>query len=167
MDQQAIENRFTFHPASPQQTGFYERLREGGLKLATLINELCPDSHAKAGAVGAVDQAVIMAIASIARHSPPAAADVDQAAEVHPDVPIQPGQVWSDRDGDPWRVGSDRTLVFRGDRGCWREINDLWGPLTLIRDEHGVDHQAGPAGRLVLSEESGGTGRVLWSRTIR
>ncbi|MFJ2676408.1 hypothetical protein [Streptomyces sp. NPDC087525] len=64
-----LENRFTYHPPQPGQTERYEQIRAGGRALAQLLAELCPGSPELTRAINAVDDAVMLANAAIARHS--------------------------------------------------------------------------------------------------
>lgn len=66
-----LENRFTYHPPQPGQAERYEQIRAGGLALARLLAELCPSSPELTRAVNAVDEAVMLANAAIARHDQP------------------------------------------------------------------------------------------------
>ena len=67
-----LTNRFTYHPPEPGQPERYERVRAGGLALAELLVEMCPSSPELTRAVNAVDEAVMLANAAIARHPDPA-----------------------------------------------------------------------------------------------
>lgn len=62
-----LKTRFTYHPPSGSQPDRYTDIREGGLVLAALIDESCPDSREKSLALTSVDQAVMWANAAIAR----------------------------------------------------------------------------------------------------
>ncbi|MFJ9031088.1 hypothetical protein ACIRQP_21665 [Streptomyces sp. NPDC102274] len=63
-----LKNRFTYHPPQPGQPEKYEQIRAGGLALAQLLAELCPSSPELTRAINAVDDAVMLANAAIARH---------------------------------------------------------------------------------------------------
>ncbi|QXE36219.1 hypothetical protein KQY30_20190 [Streptomyces sp. GMY02] len=63
-----IEARFTYHPPQPGQVETYERIRAGGRAFAELLAELCPASPELTRAVNAVDDAVLLANAAVARH---------------------------------------------------------------------------------------------------
>jgi hypothetical protein len=63
-----LENRFTYHPPIGDQAVRYERLRAGGRQLAELFAVLCPSSPELTRAVNAVDEAVMLANAAVARH---------------------------------------------------------------------------------------------------
>lgn len=69
MDNKDLFNRFTYHPSSEGQPKKYEQLREKGLDLALLINELCPESREKSSAITKLEEVVFWANASIARNS--------------------------------------------------------------------------------------------------
>ncbi len=64
----SIPHRFTYHPPQPDQPERYERLRAGGREFAELLAELCPSSPELTRAVNAVDDAVMLGNAAIARH---------------------------------------------------------------------------------------------------
>ncbi|MFE2941047.1 hypothetical protein ACFXKG_18580 [Streptomyces sp. NPDC059255] len=63
-----LENRFTYHPPVGNQPERYEQIRAGALTFAELLAELCPSSPELTRAINAVDEAVMLANASIARH---------------------------------------------------------------------------------------------------
>ncbi|MFJ2174318.1 hypothetical protein ACIOHE_15570 [Streptomyces sp. NPDC087851] len=63
-----LENRFTYHPPVGDQAERYEQIRAGGRTFAELLAELCPSSPELTRAVNAVDDAVMLANAAIARH---------------------------------------------------------------------------------------------------
>lgn len=69
MDTQDIQNRFVFHPATPEQGEKYAQMRQKFLELAEYINETCPDSREKSVAITQLEQAQFWANASIARNS--------------------------------------------------------------------------------------------------
>lgn len=64
-----IPARFTYHPPHGDQAERYERLRGGAREFAELLAELCPSSPELTRAVNAVDDAVMLANAAIARHT--------------------------------------------------------------------------------------------------
>jgi hypothetical protein len=66
-----LRHRFGFHQASPEQAAVYERLRQAGLDFALLVVELTPVSPEQTRSVNAIDEAVMLAIAAIARNEPP------------------------------------------------------------------------------------------------
>lgn len=67
-----LENRFTFHPVqSQEQADKYAKIRGAALAFAELIDELAPDSREKTIAINSLDEAVMWANASIARHTVP------------------------------------------------------------------------------------------------
>lgn len=61
-----LANIFTYHKPFGDQPARYELLREAGGKLATLINELCPESREKSLALTYTQQVIMWANASIA-----------------------------------------------------------------------------------------------------
>lgn len=64
-----IENIFTHHPPKDGQVEKYQALREHAKSLATLINNACPESREKSLAITKIQEAVMMANASIAIHT--------------------------------------------------------------------------------------------------
>ena len=63
-----IDNDFTYHAPKPGQPEKYEVLRTQAKDLALKINELCPDSKEKDMAMCRLNEAVMWAVASIARN---------------------------------------------------------------------------------------------------
>jgi hypothetical protein len=63
-----IDNRFTYHAPSGDQSERYERIRAAGKTLALELEHLCPSSPELTRAVNAVDEAVMLANAAVARH---------------------------------------------------------------------------------------------------
>ncbi|MGF2618482.1 hypothetical protein FZC84_21185 [Rossellomorea vietnamensis] len=63
-----IENRFTFHPATPEKAEKYEGIRNEARQLAHILNELCPDGRELSIAMTKLDEVVMFANASIARN---------------------------------------------------------------------------------------------------
>jgi len=61
-----LENRFSYHPPKDDQAARYQNIRAGGLWLASMINELCPDSQEKSLAMTKLREVVMWANASIA-----------------------------------------------------------------------------------------------------
>lgn len=62
-----LENVFTYHPPTDVvQIATYQRVREGGLALARLIDESAPDGPEKALAIRKVQEAVMWTNAGIA-----------------------------------------------------------------------------------------------------
>lgn len=63
-----LENRFTYHPPKDGQPETYAAMRAIGLNFARTIEQACPDSREKSLAFTALEEAVMWANASIARH---------------------------------------------------------------------------------------------------
>jgi hypothetical protein len=63
-----LENRFTYHAPKGSQSERYATIRESARQFAELIAYLCPDSREKSLAMTNLEQAVMWANASIARH---------------------------------------------------------------------------------------------------
>lgn len=63
-----LENRFTYHAPKPGQPEQYQMIRDEALHLAMTIGGACPDSRERALALTKLEEAVMWANASIARH---------------------------------------------------------------------------------------------------
>ena len=63
-----IENNFTYHAPKEGQQVKYEKLREMGKDLATVIYGFCPGSREKSLALTKLEECVMWANASIARN---------------------------------------------------------------------------------------------------
>lgn len=63
-----IERRFTYHPPTPGQVPRYEGVRSAGKALALTLQDACPPSPELTRAINAVEEAVMLANAAIARH---------------------------------------------------------------------------------------------------
>lgn len=62
-----LANLFTYHPPSgPEQIATFQKVREGGLALARLIDECAPDGPEKTLAIRKVQEAVMWGNAGIA-----------------------------------------------------------------------------------------------------
>ena len=68
---EVIENRFTYHPPTPDQVEKYQALREAGMELAVLIDSMCPRSRETSVAMTKLDEVIMFANAAIARHDKP------------------------------------------------------------------------------------------------
>ncbi len=64
-----IKNDFKYHAPNPAQIALYEEIRAKGLELAILIYDSTPSSAEQTTAIRKVEEAVMWANASIARHS--------------------------------------------------------------------------------------------------
>lgn len=68
MDYEDLKDRFTYYPPTgPGEAGKYEDIRDLGLRMAELVDVLCPDSREKSLAITKLEESVFWAIASIAR----------------------------------------------------------------------------------------------------
>lgn len=65
--QQELDIRFTYHSPKPGQPQKYEQLRGTAKHLATMFQELCPDSRELSLAITKLEEAVFWANAAIAR----------------------------------------------------------------------------------------------------
>lgn len=68
MDFCELADRFTYHKPNEVQTQKYESIRGRGYNLANAIVELCPEGNDRDTALRKVQEAVMWANASIARH---------------------------------------------------------------------------------------------------
>jgi glycyl-tRNA synthetase beta subunit len=66
IEDQALQNMFTYHAPKGDQADRYQRIREIALVLARTINDCCPDSADKTAAIRKLREAVMTANASIA-----------------------------------------------------------------------------------------------------
>lgn len=62
-------NRFNYHQPTNRQEEFYTAIRKAAFSMASLINDLCPDSREKSLAMTKLEEAVMWANASIARRT--------------------------------------------------------------------------------------------------
>ena len=67
-DPAGLGNRFTYHPPRDGQPEVYEAIRAGGLSLAQLVSDSCPESREKSLALTKIEEAVMWANAAVARH---------------------------------------------------------------------------------------------------
>lgn len=63
-----IENHFTYHPPQGDQPARYAALREKAKEFTYMIQALCPDCRERDVASERIEEAVMWANASIARH---------------------------------------------------------------------------------------------------
>ena len=67
-DSDDLINRFTYHPPKNDQAQRYGAIRDAGLHFATFINAHTPPSREQSLALTHIEDAVMWANASIARH---------------------------------------------------------------------------------------------------
>lgn len=67
MDTKDIENRFMYHPPTPETQEKYEEIRRLCKELAHALNALCPESREKSLSITNLEQCQFWANASIAR----------------------------------------------------------------------------------------------------
>lgn len=63
-----IENNFKYHAPTEEQVGKYNAIREKAKELAHLIGKECPRARERSLAITKLEEAVMWANASIARH---------------------------------------------------------------------------------------------------
>ena len=63
-----IENNFMYHAPKNGQAEKYDQLRSKAKELAYLIDELCPNGREKALATTKLEESIMWANASVARH---------------------------------------------------------------------------------------------------
>jgi hypothetical protein len=68
IDADDLRNRFTYYSPKDGQPARYQQIRDAAHDLATLLNQQCPDSREKSLAITHLEDAVMWANASIARH---------------------------------------------------------------------------------------------------
>lgn len=66
MQQDLIDNWFTYHAPSADDLVAYDKLRNSAKEFAHAINDLCPDSADKTAAIRKLREATMTANASIA-----------------------------------------------------------------------------------------------------
>lgn len=69
MDNEDIDNRFTFHPATDEQAVTYGGIRSSARTMAHYLNGILPESREKSLAITHLEEVVYWANASIARHT--------------------------------------------------------------------------------------------------
>lgn len=69
MNNQELENRFTYHAPKEGQPKQYEEIRSQAKELAILFSYLCPESRELSLAYTKLEEAVFWANAAIARRS--------------------------------------------------------------------------------------------------
>ncbi|SPF51230.1 conserved hypothetical protein [Candidatus Desulfosporosinus infrequens] len=67
MDENELENRFTYHDPKDGQAQRFEEIRGMGKAFAEIILTLCPPSREQSLAITAIEEAVMWGNASIAR----------------------------------------------------------------------------------------------------
>ncbi len=65
---QQLQNRFNHHPPKGDQVQRYSAIRAKALEMATLIRDLTPCSPEQTRALNAIDEAMMIANAAIARN---------------------------------------------------------------------------------------------------
>ena len=61
-----IQNWFTYHPPTQEDVEYYREIRDAGMNLAKVIDEVCPPSADTSAAIRKVREAVMTANAAIA-----------------------------------------------------------------------------------------------------
>jgi len=67
LTKEELKNRFSYHDPNASTQPIYNMIRESCLNLATIIEELCPDSRERSVALTKLDEVMFWANASIAR----------------------------------------------------------------------------------------------------
>lgn len=67
IEQNDIDNRFTYHPPSETKATKHLMIRESGKTLTEIINEHVPDGREKSLAITKIEEAIFWANAGIAR----------------------------------------------------------------------------------------------------
>jgi hypothetical protein len=71
MTKEQLENIFTYHSPEGTQNDRYVQLREKAKELASMVNNLCPESREKSLAITSIQQSTMWANASIAINENP------------------------------------------------------------------------------------------------
>lgn len=66
-----FESRFTYQPPNPDTQPVFASIRDEGKRFAELISENCPDTREALKAIERVEEAIMWANASVARHGLP------------------------------------------------------------------------------------------------
>lgn len=72
LSDEALDNLFTYHPATDDQRQRYVSIRVGGKGLAKIMRDCCPPSAERTVAIRKVREAVMYANAAIACNEPDA-----------------------------------------------------------------------------------------------
>ena len=64
-----LDNRFTYHPPTDEQVDKYQQIRDHARAMAYMLMDFCPNSRERSLALTHLDETVMWANASIARHS--------------------------------------------------------------------------------------------------
>jgi hypothetical protein len=67
IEQNDLDNRFTYHPPSEDRARAHVMIRESGKTFAEMVNEYTPDGREKSLALTKIEEAVMWANASLAR----------------------------------------------------------------------------------------------------
>jgi phage-related tail fiber protein len=67
IEQNDIDNRFTYHPPSETKATKHVMIRESGKTLTEIVNEMVPDGREKSLAITKIEEAVMWANAGLAR----------------------------------------------------------------------------------------------------
>lgn len=68
IDPKDLENRFTYHSSTAEQTQKYELIRSIAHSYSTVLNEMVPDGREKALALTKLEELVFWANAAVARN---------------------------------------------------------------------------------------------------
>jgi hypothetical protein len=68
IEQDDINNRFTYHPPSDTKATKHVMIRESGKTLTEIINEMVPDGREKSLAITKIEEAIMWANAGLARN---------------------------------------------------------------------------------------------------
>jgi len=69
IDDQELENRFTYHPPKGDQQERYIKLKDKAKEFAQLIVDLCPESREQSLAITSLETAIMWANAAVARRT--------------------------------------------------------------------------------------------------
>ena len=68
IEEKDLLNRFTYHAPTEKNARYHESIRNFGLDLARILNDILPDSREKSLAITKLEEAIMWANASIARN---------------------------------------------------------------------------------------------------
>ena len=68
-DAKDFDNRFTYHPPSPERAAKHDQIRNACQDIAELVDALVPDSREKSLTLTKIEEAMFWANAALARHA--------------------------------------------------------------------------------------------------
>lgn len=133
MDQQELENRFTYHSPTADQIPKYGALRDMAKAFAELISELVPGSREQSLAITNLETAVMFANAGIARRTSDVSSD-EPAEIAAPPEPVEPEAVdYGKLIFNAQDFFGDVGPSMCGAMGALSQIAEILGVVTQLR----------------------------------